>query len=121
MNIEAYRTYCLSKKGVTESIPFPKLPNILVFKVLDKMFSATDITTFGSISVKAKSEEIEELRATYVCLTTQAYMHKNHWNKITLDNSADDALIYSWIDTSYQLVIQNLSKKQQEKLKNNIL
>ncbi len=116
MNIEEYRTYCLLKKGVTESIPFPKLPNILVFKVLDKMFTATDITTFGSISVKAKSEEIEELRARYSCLSTQAYMLKKHWNKITLDNSVDDALIYSWIDTSYQLVIQNLTKKQQQEL-----
>lgn len=118
MNIEAYRTYCLSKKGVTESIPFPKLPNVLVFKVLDKMFTATDIASFGSLSVKAKSEEIEELRATYNCLSTQAYMHKKHWNKVTLDNSVDDALIFSWIDTSYQLVFQNLTKKQQQELNN---
>jgi len=116
MNIEEYRTYCLSKKGVTESIPFPKLPNVLVFKVLGKMFTATDIATFGSISVKAKSEEIEELRATYSCLTTQAYMHKKHWNRVLLDNSVDDTLIYSWIDTSYTLVIQNLTKKQQQEL-----
>jgi len=116
MNIEEYRTYCLSKKGVTESIPFPKLLTILVFKVLDKMFSATDITTFGGISVKAKPEEIEELRATYTCLSTQAYKHKKHWNKITLDHSVDAVLIYSLIDTSYQLVVQKLTKKQQQKL-----
>ncbi len=116
MNIEEYRTYCLSKKGVTESIPFPKLPNVLVFKVLDRMFTATEISSFSSISVKAKPEEIEELRATYTCLTTQAYMHKKHWNKISLDNSVDDTHIFSWIDTSYQLVIKNLSKKQQEEL-----
>ncbi len=119
MNIEEYRTYCLSKKGVTESIPFPKLPNVLVFKVLGKMFTATDITTFSSISVKAKPEEIEELRARYSCLDVQAYMHKKHWNKVTLNNTVDDTLIYVWIDTSYKLVIQNLSKKQQQELKAN--
>lgn len=54
MNIEEYRTYCLSKKGVSEETPFPKLPDILVFKVLGKMFTATDITTFSSFSLKCK-------------------------------------------------------------------
>ena len=49
MNIESYRNYCISKKGATESFPFPKLPNILVFKVAGKMFTATDINTFASI------------------------------------------------------------------------
>ena len=114
MNIEAYRTYCLSKKGVTESIPFPKLPNVLVFKVLDKMFTATNLSDFNSISVKSDPNKIEEQRATYNCLSTQAYMHKKHWNKVTLDNSVPDSLIYQWIDTSYALVVKKMTKKQQE-------
>lgn len=77
MNIEEYRLYCIAKKGVTESFPFPKLQNVLVFKVLDKMFTATDIDTFRSISVKADSNTIDELRIKYNCLTTQPYMSKN--------------------------------------------
>ncbi|NQX98654.1 MAG: MmcQ/YjbR family DNA-binding protein, partial [Flavobacteriales bacterium] len=56
MNIEEYRSYCLSKKGVTEEIPFSKLPNVLVFKVVGKMFTGTDITTFSSFSIKCKPE-----------------------------------------------------------------
>jgi len=117
MNIEEYRSYCLSKKGVTESFPFPKLPNILVFKIIDKMFTATDINSFQSISVKAHPEEIEELRAQFSCLNTPAYMSKKHWNKVLLDNSVKDSIIYNWIDTSYELVFQNLTKKQQLELK----
>ncbi len=116
MNIEEYRSYCLSKKGVTESFPFPKLSNILVFKVLEKMFTATDVDSFQSISVKANPEKIEELRTRFSCLDTQAYMHKKHWNKVTLDNSVEDRIIYKWIDTSYKLVVQNLTKKQQQEL-----
>jgi len=116
MNIEEYRSYCLSKKGVTESFPFPRLPNILVFKVLEKMFTATDVDFFQSISVKANPEEIEELRARFSCLDTQAYMHKKHWNKVILDNSVEDSIVYQWIDTSYKLVVQNLTKKQQQEL-----
>ncbi len=117
MNIEEYRSYCLSKKGVTESFPFPKLPNVFVFKVLGKMFTATDINSFQSISVKADPDEIESLRTRYSCLDTQAYMNKKHWNKVVLDNSVEDSIIYKWIDTSYELVVQNLTKKQQQELK----
>ena len=41
MNIEDFRTYCLSLKGVTEKMPFGKAAseydrNLLVFSVLDK-------------------------------------------------------------------------------------
>jgi len=116
MNIEEYRSYCLSKKGVTESFPFPKLPNLFVLKVLGKMFTATDINSFKSISVKANPVDIESLRDRYSCLDTQPYMNKKHWNKVILDNSVDDHIIYKWIDTSYGLVIQNMTKKQQQEL-----
>ena len=37
MNIEEFRDYCLSKKGVTESFPFNELT--LVFKIMGKMFA----------------------------------------------------------------------------------
>lgn len=62
MNIKKYKTYCLSKKGVTEEIPFPKLPNVLILKVLGEMFMATDINTFSSFSIKCKPETIKELK-----------------------------------------------------------
>jgi len=116
MNIEQYRLYCLSKKGVTESFPFPKLPDVLVFKVLEKMFTATGISSFDSISVKANPDEIEELRASFSCLGTQPYMSKKHWNKVLLDNSVEDKVIYKWIDTSYTLVVKKFTKKQQQEL-----
>jgi predicted DNA-binding protein (MmcQ/YjbR family) len=76
------------------------------------MFTATDVDSFQSISVKANPKEIEELRARFSCLDTQAYMNKKHWNKVILDNSVEDSIIYKWIDTSYKLVVENLTKKQ---------
>lgn len=59
MNIEEYRLYCMAKRGITESFPFHKLQNVLVFKVLDKIFTATDIDTFRSIIVKTDSNTID--------------------------------------------------------------
>ncbi len=119
MNIEDYRTYCLSKKGVTESIPFSKLPDVLVFKVMGKMFTATDITTFESFSVKCNPDTIDLLRAEYPAMKEPAYFSKKHWSNVIIDGSIPDKLLYEWLDISYNLVVANLTKKQQLELKSN--
>ncbi|MCE7995141.1 MAG: MmcQ/YjbR family DNA-binding protein [Roseivirga sp.] len=111
MNIEEYRLYCLAKKGVTESTPFSKLPDILVFKVMGKMFTATDIGTFENISIKCIPETIEELRAQYPAMTIPAYMSKKHWSSVTMDGSVSGELLREWLDISYNLVVAGLPKK----------
>ncbi|HHH50583.1 MAG TPA: MmcQ/YjbR family DNA-binding protein [Saprospiraceae bacterium] len=116
MNIESYRIYCLNKPGVTESIPFPKLPNILVFKVKGKMFTATDISTFGSFSIKCVPETIDELRAEYAALQDPSYFSKRHWCRVEMDGSIPDALLKEWLDISYHLVVKKLTKKVQIEL-----
>ncbi|MEE9429895.1 MAG: MmcQ/YjbR family DNA-binding protein [Melioribacteraceae bacterium] len=118
MNIEEYRIYCLSKKEATESIPFPKLPNVLVFKVLGKMFTATDINTFSSFSVKCKPETIDELRAEHSAMQEPSYFSKKHWSNVIMDGTIPEELLYEWLDTSYKLVVANLTKKEQHKLSN---
>ena len=47
MNIEHFREYCISKKGVTESFPFDE--KTLVFKVMGKMFALTGLEYNPSI------------------------------------------------------------------------
>lgn len=116
MNIEEYRIYCLSKKGVTESIPFPKLQNVLVFKVMGKMFTATDINTFDSISIKCVPETIDELRNQYDALKEPSYFSKKHWSNVIMDDSIPDNILYQWLDISYHLVVKNLSKKNRDQL-----
>ena len=112
MNIEVYRNYCIQKQGVTESFPFPKnLPNVLVFKVGGKMFTATDVSAFASITVKCKPENVDLLREKYPAVTLPGYMNKNHWNRIIMDHSIPDSLIYQWIDESYDLVCRKLPKR----------
>ncbi len=116
MNIEAYRLYCLSKKGVTESIPFPKLQDVLVFKVMGKMFTATNIDTFDSFSIKCFPETIEALRFQYPALQEPSYFSKKHWSRVVMDGSISDSLLFEWIDISYNLVVSKLTKKQKLEL-----
>ncbi|WP_109852357.1 MmcQ/YjbR family DNA-binding protein [Aquimarina sp. AU58] len=117
MNIEEYREHCISKKGVTESFPFGRLPDVLVFKVLGKMFTATDISSFKAISVKCNPDRVDILRETYTAVAPPSYMSKKHWNKIIMDYSIPDTLIKQWIDDSYNLVVKKLPVRERNKLK----
>ncbi len=115
MNVEEFRTYCLSKKGVTESLPFG--PDTLVFKVLDKMFALTGLDHSFSFSVKCDPEIAESLRERYHCVQQGYHMNKKMWNTIKVDGSVNDNLLRHWIDHSYEEVVKKMTRKQQEELK----
>jgi predicted DNA-binding protein (MmcQ/YjbR family) len=117
MNIEAYRNYCIKKNEVTESFPFPGLPNVLVFKVSGKMFTAIDILSFESISVRCDADEIDELSAKFPAFKKHAYFSERYWTITLMDNTIADKLLLKWIDESYQLAVQKLTKKKRVQLK----
>jgi predicted DNA-binding protein (MmcQ/YjbR family) len=114
MNIE---TYCIQKKEVTESFPFSKLPDVLVFKVAGKMFTATDVNSFAGISVRCDADKIDELRAKYPALQKHKYFSDRHWTMILMDNTIPDKLILQWLDESYDIAITTLTKKMRVQLK----
>jgi len=114
MNIEEYRNYCISKKGVTEDFPFDN--KTLVFKVMGKMFALTDVEMFTSINLKCNPETAIILREEYTAVLPGYHMNKKHWNTIQMDNSIADKIVYKWIDESYDLVVLSLTKKVQQEL-----
>lgn len=116
MDIEQLREYCIIKKEVTEGFPFKNLPDTLVFKVAGKMFVATGVNTFKSISIRCNADEIDELRATYLAVQKPSYFSDRHWTRIVLDSSIPDKLIFEWIDNSYKLALSKLTQKQRVKL-----
>ena len=44
-------------------------------------------------------------------------MNKTHWNTIDLGSNISSKLIKEWIDHSYDLVVNGLSKKEKAKLR----
>ncbi len=114
MNIEDYRDFCLSKKGVTESFPFDK--NTLVFKVMGKMFALTSVDLFEFINLKCDPEKATELREIYEAVKPGYHMSKRNWNSVYVNLDVSDKLIYEWINDSYNLVTQTLTKKLQAEL-----
>jgi predicted DNA-binding protein (MmcQ/YjbR family) len=114
MNLEQLRDFCLTQKGVTESLPFDN--NTLVFKVLDKMFALVDINNFESINVKCEPEKAIALRETYLAVEAGYHMNKKHWNTIKINDDMPDKEIFNWVLHSYQLVVEKMPKKQKELL-----
>ena len=109
MNIEEFREYCLSKKGVSESFPFDE--NTLVFKVMNKMFALTGIEEFAFINLKCDPEKAIELREEYEGVTSGYHMNKALWNSVYINKDISDILIYQWIEESYDLIVSSLTKK----------
>ena len=114
MNIEEFRQYCLSKKGVTEEFPFGE--DTLVYKVMGKMFALTDLVDALSVNLKCDPEKAIVLREEYPSVLPGYHMNKQHWNTVLIDGSISDNLIKEWIDHSYDLVVKSLTKKQQQEL-----
>jgi predicted DNA-binding protein (MmcQ/YjbR family) len=110
MNIEEFREFCLSLKGTTESLPFGD--NTLVMKAAGKIFALTDINSFLTINVKCDPEKAVELREKYNSITAGYHMNKKHWNTIQVNSELSDKEIKYWIQYSYDLIVNKLSKSE---------
>ncbi|MCD4698817.1 MAG: MmcQ/YjbR family DNA-binding protein [Bacteroidales bacterium] len=114
MNIEEFRSFCLSLKEAEEGMPFDK--KTLVFTIKGKMFTLTNIETFELINVKCIPEEAIILREQFDAVIPGYYMNKKHWNSIKMDSPIPDKQIKEWIKNSYDLVVSSLPKKIQKEL-----
>jgi len=118
MNIEEFRDYCLSKKGVTESFPFNE--QTLVFKVMGKMFALSGLEHQPArANLKCDPERSIRLREEYDGLIYGAFhMSKLHWNTVEIEMNLPQQLVLELIDHSYNLVVSKLTKKIKGELKN---
>ena len=116
MNIESFRDFCLSNKGVTEEFPFDELT--LVYKVMGKIFVLTDVDNFKSINLKCDPERAMELREKYHAILPGYHMNKKHWNTVEIDGSISDAFLEELIMHSYELVVEKLPNVLKSELEN---
>ena len=115
MNIEEFRNYCLSKKGITEEFPFDA--QTLVFKVVGKMFALVPLERIPSqANLKCDPERAIALREEYDGVITPGYhMSKVHWNTLFLENLPPN-LVNELVDHSYELVVSKMTKKLRAEL-----
>lgn len=116
MTFEIIHEYCLSLPGVWEDMPFDE--NSLVFKVGTKMFALLAINEEPlRINLKCEPEKAIELRERFPMNVLPGYhMSKKHWNTVLLDYNLKWTTVKEWIDNSYTLVFNKLSKKEQAEI-----
>ena len=115
MNIEEIREYCLAKPAVTEGFPFGQ--DVLVFKVMNKMFALTGLEGDPPyVNLKCDPERAIDLRERYVDIRPGWHMNKQQWNSVYYTRDLPRDLVLELIDHSYELVVQGLKKKDREEL-----
>lgn len=115
MNIEDFRLKCLALKEVSEGTPFG--PDVLVFKVADKMFSTLALSEESArANLKCDPERAILLREENMAILPGYHMSKKHWNTLLIEE-LDDELIDDLILHSYELVVSGLPKSVQQRLK----
>lgn len=117
MDIESFRTYCMSKKAAEESFPFDEVT--LVFKVMGKIFAILPLDEMQpKANLKADPELSVEWRERYHQVYPGWHMNKKHWNTVLLEEGLDDGFIRELIDHSYEMVVRGLPKRLKEELNN---
>ncbi len=114
MNVEELREYCLSVKGATEGFPFNQ--NILVFKVMDKMFAYLSLNPKDGqfrVSMKCNPERSADLRERYNGIIRGDHTNSLQWNAVYLASDVPDALIVELIQHSVGEVIKKMPKVKQ--------
>ena len=111
MNIEEFRTYCLSFPGACDKMPFDKAASeydreLLVFCVRDKWFCFVHIREFDFCCLKCDPDEAIDLRDRYEGIEPGYHMNKKHWFTILLDGSASIEEITSHIAVSFALAVK---------------
>ena len=107
--LEEIREYCLQKTNVTECLPFDE--NTLVLKLHNKIFALIRLEKDPlHITLKCNPNKALDLREKYTQILPGYHSNKKHWNTIVVENISL-ALLYKWIDDSYQLVWNDLPKK----------
>ncbi len=115
MNIEEFRFFCLSKKGVEETFPFDEVT--LVFKVMGKMFALTGLDSEEfSVNLKCDPERAIDLRESHEEITAGWHMNKKHWNTVSFEGDLGDAFLKELVEHSYDMVVKGLRKVDRLKL-----
>ncbi len=114
--LDALRSHALGKPGATEDFPFG--PEVMVFKVAGKMFGAVAWEESPlRVSLKCDPARVASLREENPAIGVPRYFDKRHWNQVTLDDRVDDGLLEDLVDHSYELVRDNLPRRDRDALR----
>lgn len=111
MDIEQFRAYCFTKKGVTENFPFDEVT--LCVRVAGKIFAITGLDNERfTVNLKCDPDYALELREQHPEVQPGWHMSKKHWNTVDFEGALDDRMLRHLLDHSYDMVVKSLTKAQ---------
>ena len=121
MNVEEFREYCLSLKGVEEKMPFVNVADrysrdVLCFYVGDKWFCCVNVEVFDFCCIKCDPVESGELQACYMGVKPGWHMNKRHWISVYFNRDVSDEMVRKLVKKSYDMVVKCLNRKERERL-----
>lgn len=109
MDIEDFRTRCLSLPFTTEDMPFDD--TVLVFRLKGKIFAAVILDRPQLVVLKCDAEKALDLREHFSGIEPAHHWNKKYWNQIHLDQVSDNNLLQELILHAYQEINKKLPKK----------
>jgi predicted DNA-binding protein (MmcQ/YjbR family) len=70
----------------------------------------------AQVSLKCDPGFAALLREQFPTVTAGYHLNKRHWNTVTLDGSVPGDDLMAWIDDSYALVVDGLSRAERARL-----
>ena len=124
MDQQQAREYLLNKPFTVETFPFGE--GVSVFKVKHKMFATLAIGKMGKgdnedndicwMNLKCDPQEAIMIRDIFPSVIPGYHMSKVHWNTVKLDGSVPKGEIQRMMDNSFDLVVSNMAKKDQQSI-----
>jgi predicted DNA-binding protein (MmcQ/YjbR family) len=84
--------------------------------VCNKIFALLSLKE-ARLNLKCDPAKAVELREQFPSVTAAYHMHKRLWNTVMLDGAVPDELLRGWVDDSYALVVDTLTKAQKLTIK----
>jgi predicted DNA-binding protein (MmcQ/YjbR family) len=128
MDQQQIKEYLLNKPFTVETFPLGGEGS--VFKVKHKMFATLstgkmnrgnneptdDNDSISWVNLKCDPQEALMLRDIYASVIPGYHMSKVHWNTVKIDGSIPQAEIQRMIDNSFNLVVSNMPKSEQQSI-----
>ena len=115
MNKEQVLQYLHAKPEVVETLPYGQ--DTHVFKVKNKMFALLgQRNEMLMINLKCDPEQGVALRKLFPAITPGYHMDKKHWISVYFDDSVPEDEIKRLIDSSFNLVVANMAKIDQQSI-----
>jgi len=113
--IDSLRAFLAAQPGAVGE-PLPRFPNVTLYKVMRKMFAILTDGKERHVILKCDPHLAEVLREQYSAVGHRSHLDRRFWISVDIGADVPDEEIRRLVAQSYDLVTNNLTRKQKAEL-----